>query len=771
MNGPLEKTSYRLLLESGQVPKKVLDRIYQEAEVSEANFSQLLVRSGLITEQQMLAIYSEKLGFPILHLKNMHFDESLFKKVPVKFAAYYKFFPVKLDNRRLTIASARPLDVSVIDEIRFGLGYEVEVGLAPEKEIEEMLNRFYGLGADTLHRILSHSPEDSKRDSSLGTHDVEDLEKLAETPSVIQLVNQIILEAYRKRATDIHLEPFRGKIRLRYRIDGQLHEQTVPPEMRKFFVSILSRIKIMANLNIVERRLPQDGKARVKTQDETLDLRISCVPTPHGESMVIRILPSQMILALGQLGFEGENQKIFEGLVKKPYGIVFLTGPTGSGKTTTLYAALNTLNCEERKIVTIEDPIEYELEGITQLQIAPDIGLTFAQGLKNLLRHDPDVMMVGEVRDLETADIAIRAALTGHLILSTLHTNDAASGITRLIDIGVEPYLVASSVNAFIAQRLVRVICPHCREEVAEVPDHVRLKIERDLGMGPQERIRIFRGKGCAECNGTGFLGRTAIHEILVLDDKLRQLIMERSSSAAIKKEACQKGMKTLRQDGWLKVLKGLTTPEEVLQITPEDEIPLLSIAGTKMSEAPTKTIDRKQSVRSVSLPKSGEGWLLTSIENINEQALKREHSEHEMGKREVFPKMAGNVERRSYPRLKIEVSVKFRVVDPHTVAKGGIRTEEWEHLGKTQDVSARGVAFITREPVQVGLILEIRIDLPDGQKPIQCIGRVVRVTRMVDPSPPEPQFVFKVAISYLAIPSDDRMRLEHFCKTHHLES
>src|SRR3989338_3755126 len=336
------------------------------------------------------------------------------------------------------------------------------------------------------------------------TQDVQDIERLAETPSVVQLVNQIILEAYKKRASDIHLEPFRGKIRLRYRIDGELHEQPVPAELKKFYISILSRIKIMANLNIVERRLPQDGKARVKTQDQTLDLRISSIPTPHGESMVIRILPSGMILDLESVGFEDNHSRIFKSLIRKPHGIIFVTGPTGSGKSTTLYAGLNAINTVERKIITIEDPVEYELEGIAQLQVSPDIGLNFSKGLRSMLRHDPDVMMVGEVRDLETADIAIRVALTGHLVMSTLHTNDAASGATRLLDIGGEPFLVASSVIVFVAQRLVRVICPYCKREDPEVLPEVKERIVRELKL-PHLDFPVYEGHGCDECHGTGF--------------------------------------------------------------------------------------------------------------------------------------------------------------------------------------------------------------------------------------------------------------------------
>ncbi len=481
MNSRIEKACYQIILNSGSIPKEELDRIFLRSENSKSSFSELVVQSGLLTEFEMLNIFSKSLGTPVIDLKKVLVDKAMLEKVPIKFAWYYKFFPVKLQEKRLTIAISRLIDVHILDEIRLGLGFEIDIALAKEKEIEEMLKRYYGLGAETVDRILSQSPGEPALATLQTVDELEDIEKLVNTASGVQLVNQIFLAASQKRASDIHIEPFRGKVRLRYRIDGILHEAQVPPEMKQFLSSILSRIKIMANLNIVERRLPQDGKARVKTQDQSLDLRISSIPTPLGESMVVRILPSKMIYSLEELGMEPENLALFAELIKKPHGIIFVTGPTGSGKSTTLYAGLRVINTLERKVITIEDPIEYEMEGMTQIQVAPEIGLTFARGLRSMLRHDPNVMMVGEVRDLETADIAIRVALTGHLILSTLHTNDAASGVTRLLDIGVEPYLIASSVVAFMAQRLIRVICPHCKQEDTKVAPEVKKLIQDEL--------------------------------------------------------------------------------------------------------------------------------------------------------------------------------------------------------------------------------------------------------------------------------------------------
>ncbi|MCM8774732.1 MAG: Flp pilus assembly complex ATPase component TadA [Candidatus Omnitrophica bacterium] len=759
MNTPIERTGYRIVAESGFISKEDLDRIYRESENSDLTFSQLLVRSGLLKESELLGLYAKHLGIPFINLKTLVIDKAILSKVPVKFAAYYKFFPMRLNDRRLTIAISKLLDVHVLDEIRFGLGYEIETVLAPEKEIEEMLNRYYGLGADTVDKILTHgsglSPVPSE---SMSTHEVEDIETLAETPSVVQLVNQIILDAYKKRASDIHLEPYRDKVRLRYRIDGQLYEQNVPPEWKKFFMSILSRIKIMANLNIVERRLPQDGKARVKTQEQTLDLRISSIPTPHGESMVIRLLPSRMILNLDQIGFHEEHRRTFEALIRKPHGVIFMTGPTGSGKSTTLYAGLNALNTVERKIITIEDPVEYELEGIAQLQVTPEIGLTFARGLRNMLRHDPDVMMVGEVRDLETADIAIRAALTGHLILSTLHTNDASSGVTRLLDIGVEPYLIASSVVAFIAQRLVRVVCPHCSQE-KQVSAEVRAMIAADLEMSHDEEMVLRAGRGCDECNGTGFWGRTAIHEILIVNEKIRELIFRRASSEEIKLRARELGMVTLRRDGWRKVLSGLTTPEEVLQLTPADEV------MEKQLSAPPHLTKKED----------GEGLLLSSIEADQGPPHERDETSlvqdkpkrpERVGPSETKQMLSAFTDRRSYPRIKIEASVKFRVIDISQVISVQEGSPQWDQMGKTEDVSASGVAFLTHHFLTLGNVLEMTILLPDKQqKEIHCVGRVIRVVRVLDSTPPRAEYAYKVAVSFLAIPSDDRLRIEHFCK------
>ncbi|MEI8012331.1 MAG: ATPase, T2SS/T4P/T4SS family, partial [Candidatus Omnitrophota bacterium] len=374
---------------------------------------------------------------------------------------------------------------------------------------------------------------------------------------------QVYQQAINDRATDIHIEMFRDQLNLRYRVDGILYEVSAPDTIKHLYPAIVSRIKVMSGLDIIERRRPQDGRAKVRIGAKEYELRVSVMPTIYGENIVIRILSTVMLFDIAGLGMQNQDLLVLEQLIQRPHGIIFVTGPTGSGKTTTLYGCLNRLNTAQRKIVTIEDPVEYELKGITQTQVNPKIDLSFSVILRSMLRHDPDIMMVGEVRDRETADITIQTALTGHLVFSTLHTNDAASGITRLMDIGLEPYLIASSVEVFIAQRLIRLICDHCKESYtipAETARHFH-------GAGSAVNQQVFRGKGCKACNNTGYMGRTGIYEILLLDDQIKTLILQKASSAMIKEKAVSAGMRTLKQDGWDKIAAGQTTPEEVLRV------------------------------------------------------------------------------------------------------------------------------------------------------------------------------------------------------------
>jgi general secretion pathway protein E/type IV pilus assembly protein PilB len=415
------------------------------------------------------------------------------------------------------------------------------------------------VGADTVEEILSQKQEAFEEPTAGIEGGAEDIEKRAEDASVIKLVDQIMQEAIQQRATDIHIEPGREELAVRYRVDGILYDTRVPPDIRYLYSAIVSRIKIMARLDIAERRVPQDGRIKIKLAQKELDLRISILPSVYGEHVVIRILPSEMIFNMERLGLLPEDMEALERVINEPHGIILATGPTGSGKTTTLYAGLSKLNTRSRKIITVEDPAEYELKGITQIQMNAKINVTFANSLRSMLRHDPDIIMVGEIRDLETAEIAVQAALTGHLVFSTLHTNDAPSAATRLMHMGIQPYLIASAARAFIAQRLVRRICTECKVEVTDSSKNPL----------PKEVLPIFyEGKGCETCRFTGFQGRIAIYEILQLSEPLRELILQKTSSDVIKKEAVKLGMRTLYHDGLKKVALGLTTPGEVLLVT-----------------------------------------------------------------------------------------------------------------------------------------------------------------------------------------------------------
>jgi len=551
-----------ILIQKRLITPQQLERAYKESQRTGEIIGRTLIKMGLITEAQLLSVLGEQLGLEFYpDLSKIPISKEVIKAVPARFVWHYKFMPLKLEANTLTVAISDPLAVWPMEDLKLHLGYEVERILATEEQILSTIKKYYGLGAETVEEILEKDKE-AKESIKVKEEEIEDLERKAQDASVIKLVNEIFLEAISSSATDIHFEVYRDKVRVRYRIDGILYDMQLPEEVKYLYSAIVSRIKILSKLNIIERRLPQDGRAIVKIQDKQVDLRISVVPSIYGENVVIRILPMRLLFALGDLGFFPEDLKIIEELLSKPHGIVFLTGPTGSGKTTTLYAFLNRLNKEGVKIITIEDPAEYELPGIVQVQAKPEIGLSFASCLRSILRHDPDIMMVGEVRDLETAELAIRTALTGHLIFSTLHTNDAPSGITRLLDIGIEPYLVASSVNAFISQRLVRKICSSCKEEVKD----------EDIFIQNLKGKKIFHGKGCKECKFTGYKGRTAIYEIFLLNDKIRELILQKASATQIKNIAKKIGFRTLKEAGIRKVEMGITSVEEVIRVTELEE-------------------------------------------------------------------------------------------------------------------------------------------------------------------------------------------------------
>ncbi len=547
----------QLLLDKRLVSNEQLAEALAEQERERRFFGAILVERGWVTSEQLMRALSEHYRLPFVRLEETQIPAEVVTKVPLQVALHYHVMPVGIRNSTLTMAIANPQDVRLLDELGLALQqrYTIEPVLATTEDILQAVKKHYGVGAETVSRILT---ERSATMPPAGAQEeaIADLEELANEASVVNLVNQLILEAHNRRATDIHLEPYRDRVRFRYRVDGMLHSVDVPPTIRQLFPAIISRVKVLSNLNIVERRLPQDGRASVKVGVEKLDLRVAVLPTPVGESVVIRILPNRMLLGLQDLGFRPEDLKMFEAIIRKPHGLIFVTGPTGSGKTTTLYACLKTINSEERKIITIEDPIEYELEGVTQVHVNPQIGLTFAQGLRSMLRHDPNVMMVGEVRDLDTAELSIRIALTGHLVLSTIHTNDAIGGITRLMDMGIDPYLIASSVECIVAQRLVRLLCVACKERVRS---------------GRSDVEWVYQNRGCKACHQTGFHGRCAIYEFFLMSQPIREQILTKASADAIRHTAIELGMRTMREDGWEKVKAGLTTLDEVLRLTQDE--------------------------------------------------------------------------------------------------------------------------------------------------------------------------------------------------------
>lgn len=539
-----------------------------EQQKSNEPIGKILLRKGYIREEDLTRALADQFNLPFIRFGKFVIAKDVLEKVPAKLAIHYKMMPIRVSDHSMTVAISDPHDVRLLDDIRVALKskFKLDAVLATETDILNAIRKYYGLGAETVEGILQTEDKASMPAPEV-ENEVEDIEKLAGDASIVKLVNQVLLEAYKKRATDIHIEPYRSKLQLRYRVDGMLYPAEVPDQIKRFLPAIISRVKIMSNLNIVERRLPQDGRASVKVGNQKMDLRISVLPTPHGESVVIRILPTSTLISLTDLGLDQAHRDILVELIQKPYGIIFVTGPTGAGKSTTLYASLSTINKPENKIITIEDPVEYELEGITQIQVMPQIGLTFAQGLRSMLRHDPDVMMVGEVRDFETAELAIRIALTGHLVFSTLHTNDAASAVTRLVDMGIDPFLVVSSVECFIAQRLIRVICEKCKREDKRT---VTEELKKEIMECQREKkdFKLWIGEGCENCNFSGYKGRTGIHEFLVMSRPIKDLVMKKASADEIKREAVQHGMRTLRHSGWDKVIQGQTTIDEIIRVT-----------------------------------------------------------------------------------------------------------------------------------------------------------------------------------------------------------
>ena len=554
-----------ILVQKGLISLSQLETSLRDQEKSGHFLGATLVKLGFIREKELYPILSKQLNIPYIKIKELKIDSAVIEKVPAKFACHYKLMPIKFEKDKLTVAIEDPFDMRTLDDLKLLLDCDVSGVLASDADINEVIRKYYGIGAETIEAIIDTGP--GQYEFSLPKTKTEDIEDMAKDASIIKFVNQILAQGVKDRATDIHIEPYEDELKIRYRIDGILYDIPIPQDIKHFQSAIVSRIKIMAHLDIAERRLPQDGRIKIRMGVEELDLRISILPTQFGESVDIRLLSGKMLYSLENLGLSSFDQNILEGLILKPHGIIFVTGPTGSGKTTTLYSCLSKINSKDKKIITIEDPIEYQLKGVTQIQIHPRIGLSFAAGLRSMLRHDPDIMMVGEARDLETAEITIRVALTGHLVFSTLHTNDAAGGVTRLLDMGIEPYLVSSSVECFIAQRLVRLICPECKIEVKSDP-----RILKEFGANEDAKnLVVYEGKGCEACKFTGYRGRTGIYEFLLMHEWIKDLIIKRASADQIKKKALELGMHTLRMDGWEKIKKGLTTINEVTRVTKED--------------------------------------------------------------------------------------------------------------------------------------------------------------------------------------------------------
>jgi type II secretion system protein E len=523
-----------------------------------------IARERGVAEDVFVEKLATTLGWPYVDLPKLTIPPEARNKISTKIAFQYSILPTAMNDGTLQVVVSDPFDAAMMNAVRFDARTPVQFALAPKTEIEKALKKYYGVGAETMDEMGEGEALD------LDIANDKEITEDDQEASVIKFVNQVVWEAHKDRATDIHFEPQEDELRIRYRIDGILHQTPMPPQLKRYQAALISRIKVMSGMNISEKRLPQDGRINVRIKGEEIDIRVSTVPTVYGESVSLRLLTrGKIFLSLDKLGFAPKDEAIIRDIIVKPHGIFLVTGPTGSGKSTSLYAFLSAINSVHKRIITIEEPVEYELKGINQIAVRSDIGLTFAMGLRHILRQDPNVVMVGEIRDQETADIAIRASLTGHLVFSTLHTNDAPSAFTRLTDMGIEPFLIASSVEAVQAQRLIRTICKHCKVE-QKVDQEYLCKI----GF-PADQIgtaKFWHGVGCEECRQLGYQGRKGIYELLAVTENIRPLIMNRANATTIAQAAIENGMRTLRTDGWNKVMAGETTIEEILRVTQIEE-------------------------------------------------------------------------------------------------------------------------------------------------------------------------------------------------------
>ncbi|HWY88850.1 MAG TPA: type II secretion system ATPase GspE [Gemmataceae bacterium] len=534
----------------------------------------LLIDGGYLKEEDVLPVLAEQFGMDLVDLTTLTIEPETLRAMPSKLVHRRALLPLSRENGTLTVATGDPFDVYALDELQTLTGLHVQAVLASPREIARLIKTHFGVGGETVTAMVQERKEDVELLEEIEADDSE-VAKMAQEASVVKLVNEILVEAANERASDIHIEPEETALRIRYRIDGILQTQALPPEINRFQSAIISRIKIMARLNIAEKRLPQDGRIKMRVNNREVDVRVSIIPMIHGEGIVMRLLDkSRMVFNLANVGMLPDTYKMFRKMIDRPHGIVLVTGPTGSGKSTTLYSALNEIKDDSTKIITVEDPVEYQQDGISQIQVHSKIGLTFAASLRSILRHDPDVILIGEMRDLETAESAIQSSLTGHLVFSTLHTNDSPSAFTRLIDMGIEPFLVSSTVEGVMAQRLVRTICGECK--IAFEPHIPDLPADFPGVAEGTPPTKLWRGAGCRKCHQSGFRGRTGIYELLVTTDHIKELIVQRTNANQIRLEAFKAGMKTLRQDGWRKVLAGDTTIEEVARVTAADVIGMI---------------------------------------------------------------------------------------------------------------------------------------------------------------------------------------------------
>ncbi|MFH1645892.1 MAG: ATPase, T2SS/T4P/T4SS family [Candidatus Omnitrophota bacterium] len=563
-----------IIKKSRLINEKQLEQALAYQKEHGGNLGNILLEQGLIKEKELVFLLSSSLNLPVLNLSRFKVDPDVIKIIPSKVAKQYHLIPVSKMGNSLTVCMSDPLNILAIDDIKALTHYEIDTIISTDKEIQEAIHTYYEADAADLSMVLEdmrkekeESLEEEFEVTPVGeeTIDIEDMAAQSNIPPVVKVVNLMLTEAVEKRVSDIHVEPEESEVRVRYRIDGALREAfTIPKDNQN---AVLSRLKIMSGLNITEWRLPQDGRFKIKVHDKEVDFRVSILPVTHGGKVVMRALDkASLSVGLKHLGFEDENLEKLNIALAKPYGMILVTGPTGSGKSTTLYSIVTKLNVPEKNIVTIEDPVEYKIEGISQIQVNEEIKLTFANGLRAILRQTPDIVLIGEIRDFDTADIGVKASLTGQLLLSTLHTNDAPSAVTRLIDMGLEPYLVASSLICIIAQRLCRKICPNCKEKAV-----VSQAVLDRLGLKLPKGAVFYKGKGCSKCNGSGYHGRMGVLEVLLIDDGIRELITDKVSSDKLREYAISKGMTTLRDNAFAKCLKGLTTIEEVLRVTTEE--------------------------------------------------------------------------------------------------------------------------------------------------------------------------------------------------------